>query len=69
MMLDFLEVITKELWLKSNAFVQSQSIFIHLRYGKKTQYYYGFFLKSIDQKNSWNHLHEIFRKMENIPIS
>ena len=43
MMLDFLEVITKELWLKSNAFVQSQSIFIHLRYGKKTQYYYGFF--------------------------
>ena len=68
MMLDFLEVITKELWLKSNAFVQSQSIFIHLRYGKKTQYYYVF-LNPTDLKNSWNHLHEIFRKMENIPIS
>ena len=35
---------------------------------KKTQYYYVF-LNPTDLKNSWNHLHEIFRKMENIPIS
>ena len=43
MMLDFLEVITKELWLKSNAFVQSQSIFIHLRYDKKNTILLCFF--------------------------
>ena len=44
MMLDFLEGITKELWWKSNAFVQSQSIFIHFRYNidKITLFFFNF---------------------------